>query len=136
MSFISLAEKRLYLISQFLRGDCIRDLVVSQQLLGTREIAVFHHTDCGMLTFKNDEFKQQLKEKYPDQASLIDSTSWGAMDDVDQTVKDDVKLLREHPLLLKEATITGWVYETETGKVDIIHTHYFCCIDTYPSRIG
>ena len=92
-------------------------MVVSQQLLGTREIAVFHHTDCGMLTFKNEEFKAQLKEKYPDQAALIDSTSWGAMDDVDETVRNDVKLLREHPLLLKEATITGWVYETETGKV-------------------
>lgn len=92
-------------------------IIVSQQLLGTREIAVFHHTDCGMLTFKNEDLKNSLKEKYPTASKEIDSIDFLPFSNLEQSVRDDVNFLKQHPLVLDETTITGWVYEVESGKV-------------------
>ncbi|THH21005.1 hypothetical protein EW146_g462 [Bondarzewia mesenterica] len=100
-------------------ADAIRSIVVSQRLLGTREIALFHHTDCGMLTFKTEQLRDIVKSAAPgDQkvASLVDGLHFHEFDDVKAAVQKDVQLLREHPLILKETKITGWVYEVETGK--------------------
>jgi len=102
--------------------DSIRSLVISQRLLGTREIAVFHHTDCGMLTFTTPQLREILKgsaegadtEKVSVAADAIQFLEFS---DLDKSVKDEVEFVRAHPLILKETEVTGWVYHVESGKV-------------------
>ncbi|KAI5123753.1 hypothetical protein M0805_000344 [Coniferiporia weirii] len=97
--------------------DALRSIIVSQQLLSTREIAVFHHTDCGMLTFKDADLKASLKDKYPSATKEIDSIDFLPIQNLEKSVVDDVNYLKKHPLILDESTITGWVYDVKTGKV-------------------
>ncbi|KAH8120466.1 carbonic anhydrase [Phellopilus nigrolimitatus] len=97
--------------------DGLRSIIVSQQLLGTHDISVFHHTDCGMLTFKDEDLKTTLKGKYPTAAEEVDTINFYSFSQLEKSVHDDVKYLKEHPLVLHDGTITGWVYEVETGKV-------------------
>ncbi|KAF5357334.1 hypothetical protein D9758_005824 [Tetrapyrgos nigripes] len=102
--------------------DVIRSIVISQRLLGTREIAVFHHTGCGMLTFSNQQLRDIVKkDAAPEVASQIaeavDKTDFLAFSDLEQSVKDDIKFLKENPLVLKETVVTGWIYDVHDGKV-------------------
>lgn len=99
------------------RKDALRSIIVSQQLLGTREIALFHHSDCGMLTFNNEDLQKSLKEKYPAVSDEIGAIDFYPFSDLEKSVKNDVKYLKEHPLVLEESVITGWIYDVKTGKV-------------------
>ncbi|KAL4885819.1 carbonic anhydrase [Aspergillus karnatakaensis] len=93
--------------------DALRSIVISQQLLGTREIVIVHHTDCGMLTFTDDAIRSKIKSELAQNADHIAFLPFG---DLEQSVRDDVKLLRESPLVL-DVPITGYVYEVETGRI-------------------
>ncbi|KIJ45761.1 hypothetical protein M422DRAFT_207139 [Sphaerobolus stellatus SS14] len=97
--------------------DALRSILISQHLLGTTEIAVFHHTDCGMLTFTTDQLQSILKDKHPEHAKEINEIDFLAFPQLDENVKEDVAFLKNHPLLVDNEHITGWVYEVETGKV-------------------
>ncbi|MBC8162250.1 MAG: carbonic anhydrase [Roseiflexaceae bacterium] len=95
-------------------ADAIRSLVISERLLGTTEIVVLHHTDCGMLTFTN----QQLTDKI--QADLgvdVREQDFLPFPDLEQSVRDDVALLRESPLIPKDIPISGAIYDVNSGKV-------------------
>ena len=106
------------------RKDALRSIIISQQLLATREIAVFHHTDCGMRTFKNEAFQRDLTQEYPNARQEIESIDFLPFLDTEESVKNDVKFLKEHPLVLDESTITGWIYDVKTGKVIcLFHFH-------------
>jgi len=94
--------------------DAIRSLAISQQLLGTREVVVIHHTDCGMLTFSNDKLRNKIKADLGSDASGIDFLPFS---DVAQSVRDDVATLRRSPLLLKDAPISGFLYDVKTGRL-------------------
>jgi carbonic anhydrase len=94
-------------------ADALRSLVISQELLGTREVVVIHHTDCGMLTFTNDQLKQRLKEGRGAEADL----DFLPFSDVDQSVRDDVKAIRESRLLHPGVPVTGFVYDVKTGRL-------------------
>jgi carbonic anhydrase len=94
--------------------DAIRSLAISQQLLGTREVVVIHHTDCGMLTFSNDKLRNKIKADLGSDASGIDFLPFS---DVAQSVRDDVATLRRSPLLLKDAPISGFIYDVKTGRL-------------------
>lgn len=72
-----------------------------------------------MLTFKNDEFQGQLKNKFPGANEQIESIDFQPFSELEESVKNDVKFLKEHPLVEKDSSITGWVYEVETGKVSL-----------------
>ncbi|KAA1477005.1 carbonic anhydrase [Dentipellis sp. KUC8613] len=101
-------------------SDALRSIVISQRLLGTREIALFHHTDCGMLTFNTPQLRTIVKDAAPgdsDIAARVDDIHFHEFSNVDEAVKKDVEWLKAHPLVLKDIPITGWVYEVETGKV-------------------
>jgi len=100
--------------------DALRSIIISQRLLGTREIAVFHHSGCGMLSFSSNHLRSIVKNADPGNttvASQVDSIDFLEFGHLEDSVKSDVKFLQENPLVLKESTITGWVYEVETGKV-------------------
>ena len=93
--------------------DAIRSLVISQQLLGTREIVVIHHTDCGMLSFTDD----QLRRKVRDELGADTDVPFLSFPDLEQSVWDDVGALRASPLLLKDIPIRGLIYDVHTGRL-------------------
>jgi carbonic anhydrase len=94
-------------------ADALRSLVISQELLGTREVVVIHHTDCGMLTFTNDQLKQRLKEGRGADADM----DFLPFSDLEQSVRDDVRAIRESQLLQSGVPITGFVYDVKTGRL-------------------
>ncbi len=94
-------------------ADAIRSLVISQQLLGTRAIAVIHHTDCGMLTFT----EEQLHQKLHDELHVHAEIEFLPFTDVEQSVRDDVDALRTSPLLLPDVPVRGYVYDVHTGRL-------------------
>ncbi len=94
-------------------ADAIRSLVISQQLLGTREIAVIHHTDCGMLTFT----EEQLHQKLHDELHVHADIAFLPFTDLEQSVRDDVQTLKSSPLLLPDMTVRGYIYDVHTGRL-------------------
>ena len=94
--------------------DMIRSLVISQQQMGTREIVVLHHTDCGAQTFQNEEFQEHLKAELGVDVSDQDFLPF---QDVEESVREDMQLLRESPLSPDDVVISGAVYDVDTGRM-------------------
>jgi carbonic anhydrase len=92
--------------------DAIRSLVISQRLLGTREIVVIHHTDCGMLTFTNEQLAQRIRDELGVEVGERDFLPFP---DLEQSVRDDVAILRASPLIPDEVPISGAIYDVRTG---------------------
>ena len=97
--------------------DMIRSLVISQQQMGTREIVVLHHTDCGAQTFKNEEFAAFLNQELGVDVSGQDFLPFT---DVEESVREDVALLRQSPLIPADVEISGAVYDVDTGRMTIV----------------
>ena len=97
--------------------DMIRSLVISQQQLGTREIVVLHHTDCGAQTFKNEEFAAFLNQELGVDVSGQDFLPFT---DVEESVREDVALLRQSPLIPADVEISGAVYDVDTGRMTVV----------------
>jgi carbonic anhydrase len=95
-------------------ADALRSLVISQRLLGTQEVLVVHHTDCGMLTFDNPTLYGICQEQLGADASSIDFLPFS---DLEQSVRDDVELIRSSPLIPNDVRVTGFVYDVKTGKI-------------------
>ncbi|QKX60411.1 uncharacterized protein TRUGW13939_07556 [Talaromyces rugulosus] len=93
--------------------DALRSIVISQQLLGTREIVIIHHTDCGMLTFSDESIRDKIKSDLKQNADHI---AFLPFNDLKQSVIDDIQIIKDSPLVL-DVPITGYVYEVETGKI-------------------
>jgi carbonic anhydrase len=94
--------------------DAIRSLAISQQLLGTNEVVVIHHTDCGMLTFSNEDLRKKLKQELNANAENIDFLPFK---DLEQSVRDDVATIKNSPLLLKNIEVSGFIYDVKTGRL-------------------
>jgi len=94
--------------------DALRSLVISQRLLGTREIVVLHHTDCGMLTFTNEQLAAKIQSDLGVDVSGQDFLPFA---DLEQSVRDDVAFLRNSPLIPKDIPISGAIYDVRTGRV-------------------
>ena len=95
-------------------SDALRSLVISEQLLGTTNIVVIHHTDCGMLTFSNADLYSKLAQDMHTDASHIDFLPFS---DLEQSVRDDVAFLRNSPLIPKSIDISGFIYDVKSGKL-------------------
>ncbi|MEA2456287.1 MAG: carbonic anhydrase [Thermoleophilaceae bacterium] len=93
--------------------DALRSLAISQNLLGTEEIVLIHHTDCGMLTFTDDEFAQKLEEETGSRPE------WRAhaFDDLDEDVRRSIDKIRTSPFVPRTDNVRGFVYEIETGRL-------------------
>ena len=98
--------------------DMIRSLVISQQQMGTREIVVLHHTDCGAQTFNNEDFQEHLKCELGVDVSGQDFLPF---QDIDESVREDMKLLLECPLIPDDVIISGAVYDVDTGSMREIY---------------
>jgi carbonic anhydrase len=97
--------------------DAIRSLVISYKLLGTREFVVIHHTDCGMLTFTNEQLRDQLRQDLGADASAIDFLPFS---DVEESVRRDVATVRSSPLIPKDIPVSGFVYDVRSGRLQAV----------------
>lgn len=93
--------------------DEIRSLSISQRLLGTEEIMLIHHTDCGMLTFKDDYFRQQVQEE----TGVKPEWAAEAFDDLEADVRQSIARFRASPFIPKKDQVRGFVYEVESGRI-------------------
>jgi carbonic anhydrase len=98
--------------------DAIRSLAISELLLGTDAIVVIHHTDCGMLTFSNDDIRGKIQSDLGgaayDQAARIDFLPFG---DVAQSVRDDVAAFKASPLIPDSIPVYGFIYDVHSGQL-------------------
>jgi carbonic anhydrase len=93
--------------------DEIRSLTISQRLLGTREIVLIHHTDCGMLTFSDDDLKTQIHEE----VGLKPHFSMESFTDLEEDVRQSVARIKASPFVPHKDSVRGFVYEVETGRL-------------------
>ena len=93
--------------------DEIRSLSISQRLLGTEEIVLIHHTDCGMLTFTDDEFKRSVQ----DEVGIKPEWAAEAFPDVDEDVRQSLARIRASPFIPKQDSVRGFVYQVEDGRL-------------------
>jgi len=94
--------------------DALRSLVISQRLLGTREVAVIHHTDCGMLTFTNRELREKVRGDLGQDTGEFDFLPF---QDLDESVREDVEFLLATQLLNPDTVIRGFVYDVRDGRL-------------------
>lgn len=94
--------------------DAIRSLIISEQLLGTTEIVVIHHTDCGMLTFSNQDLRTKLQQEFKADASHIDFL---AFSDLEQSVRDDLATIKASPFIPDSISVSGFIYDVSSGKL-------------------
>ncbi len=94
--------------------DVIRSLVISQRLLGTEEIVLIHHTDCGMLTFNDDEVKDQIEQ----QIGMRPPFAMEAFDDPAEDVRQSKRRIQASPFIEKKAEVWGFVFDVKTGRLE------------------
>lgn len=93
--------------------DMIRSLTISQRKLGTREIILVHHTDCGALTFTDDELRNELL----DETGLKPSWSPESFKDLDADLRQSMERLRRSPFLVDSTQVRGFVFDVHTGQL-------------------
>ena len=97
--------------------DAIRSLVISERLLGTTEIVVIHHTDCGMMTFTNEQLAAKVKQ---DLGADVSGRDFLPFSDLEQSVRDDVAAIRASALIPHDIPISGAIYDVRSGKLQEI----------------
>ena len=93
--------------------DAIRSLVISQRLLGTNEIILIHHTDCGMLTFKDDDVKRQIESE----VGIRPAFALEAFPDVEEDVRQSIARIQASPFIPNKSSVRGFVYDVRSGKL-------------------
>ena len=93
--------------------DEIRSLAISQRLLGTEEIILIHHTDCGMLTFNDDGFRREIQQE----TGIKPEWAAEAFDDLEEDVRQSVARIKSSPFIPKKDAIRGFVYDVKTGRL-------------------
>ena len=113
---LGLAEGEAHVIRNaggVITDDEIRSLAISQHLLGTEEIILIHHTDCGMLTFTDEQFKQQLQDATGEQPAWESE----AFSDLEGDVRQSIERVTSSPFIPRKDSVRGFVYEVETGRL-------------------
>jgi len=97
--------------------DEIRSLAISQRLLGTREIILIHHTDCGMLTFTDDAFKQSIQ----DETGIKPPWAAESFSDLGRDVRQSIARIKASPFVPHKDAIRGFVFDVATGKLNEVN---------------
>ncbi|VAX18492.1 Carbonic anhydrase, beta class [hydrothermal vent metagenome] len=96
--------------------DAMRSLIISHHLLGTQEIMIINHTDCGMLTFKDEDLRSKLKE-----GTGTDSVApnvFHAFPDIEKNVREQIQKVKSHPWIPDSIPVRGFIYDVKTGKLN------------------
>ena len=94
--------------------DAIRSLVASCLLLGTTQVLVIHHTDCGMMAATNEDLRNEVRRRLGVDASGIDFMTFT---DLEQSVRDDIESIRSSPFLPAELAVSGSIYDVRNGRL-------------------
>ena len=95
--------------------DAVRSLVLSTRLLGTREIMIINHTDCGMLRFTDSEFEERLRKETG--KAQIAPARFYSFTDAEANTKEQIQKARSHPWISPEVPVRGFVYDINTGRL-------------------
>jgi len=115
-AILGLAEGEAHVIRNAggaVTDDVIRSLAISQRLLGTREIVLIHHTECGMLTFTDDEFKAAIQED----TGIRPPWAAEAFGDLDTDVRQSIARIKASPFVPHRDAVRGFVFDVATGKL-------------------
>jgi carbonic anhydrase len=93
--------------------DEIRSLSISQRLLGTEEVILIHHTDCGMLTFADDDFRRQIQQE----TGIKPAWAAEAFEDLEEDVRQSVARIKASPFIPRKDAVRGFVYDVTTGAL-------------------
>jgi carbonic anhydrase len=93
--------------------DEIRSLAISQRLLGTEAIMLIHHTDCGMLTFSDDDFRRQVQHE----TGVKPEWAAEAFDDLDEDVRQSIARIKTSPFIPQKDQVRGFVYDVKSGRL-------------------
>jgi carbonic anhydrase len=93
--------------------DAVRSLVISQRLLGTTEVILIHHTDCGMLTFADDDVKRQIEQD----TGIRPPFALEAFPDVEADVRQSIARVEANPFIPNKDSVRGFVYDVKTGEL-------------------
>jgi len=93
--------------------DEIRSLAISQRLLGTEEIILIHHTDCGMLTFEDGEFRREIQRE----TGVKPQWSAETFDDLEEDVRQSIARIEASPFIPRKDSVRGFVYDVKTGRL-------------------
>jgi carbonic anhydrase len=94
--------------------DVIRSLAISQRLLGTQEVILIHHTDCGMLTFTDDDFKRSIQ----DETGVKPPWSAEAFSDLVEDVRQSLRRIENSPFVTRHESLRGFIFDIATGKLE------------------
>ena len=116
-AILGLAEGEAHVIRNaggVVTDDQIRSLAISQRLLGTKEIVLIHHTDCGMLTFTDDAFKRSIQNE----TGIKPSWSAEAFPDLAEDVRQSIARIKASPFIPHKDAIAGFIFDVATGKLN------------------
>ena len=94
--------------------DEIRSLAISQRLLGTEEVILIHHTDCGMLTFSDDDFRRQIQQE----TGIKPPWPAEAFDDLEEDVRQSIARIKASPFIPRKDRVRGFIYDVKTGRLE------------------
>jgi carbonic anhydrase len=95
--------------------DALRSLLISQRLLGTEEVIIINHTDCGMLTFHDDELRSRLEKETG--TAVVAPVHFHAFSDLEENVRRQIERVRSHPWIAKNISVRGFIYDVKTGRL-------------------
>jgi carbonic anhydrase len=95
--------------------DAVRSLIISQQMLGTEEVAIVHHTECGMQALTDRELRARLRERFD---AAADHLAFLGFSDLAESVRDDLALYRRTPFLRQDIPVRGFIYNVATGRLE------------------
>ena len=96
--------------------DAVRSLLISHYLLGTQEFIIINHTDCGMLTFKDEDLRSKLLSATG--TAAVVPTAFHTFNDLEQNVREQIQKVRAHPWIPKNIGVRGFVYDVKTGRLN------------------
>lgn len=94
--------------------DAIRSLVISQRLLGTKEVVLLHHTDCGMLTFNDDEVKKQIESE----TGIKPHFALESFSSLEDDVRQSIARIQASPFIPNKSNVRGFIYDVKSGQLD------------------
>jgi carbonic anhydrase len=118
-AMLGLAEGEAHVIRNaggVITEDAVRSLAISQRLLGTKEIVLIHHTDCGMLTFSDDDFKRSIEQD----TGIRPSWAAEAFPELEQDVRQSIARIKASPFLPHTDAVRGFVFDVATGKLNVV----------------
>jgi carbonic anhydrase len=95
--------------------DALRSLIISHQLLRTEEFIIINHTDCGMLTFKDEELRAKLQQQTG--TAVVAPAAFHAFANLEENVRQQIQKVKSHPWVPKDVSVRGFVYDVKTGRL-------------------